>query len=346
MNALYVCFCRPLCGAALLLSAAEGNEVATNTNGFSGASTWISIGAAALAAIVIIALVLRARKKKSAPGAEHIPDEPEARSTEEMPTVQEYAAPETPGRILIGNAHHIGNREEQQDSFGVSDLSNEALLREKGLLAVVADGMGGLDNGAEISSIVTQSMLHGFAQQPGRVDPAYRLLALVEDANARVNQHLDGSTGSGSTVVATLIHQGKLLLISVGDSRIYLHRNGVLLQLNREHVYGAELDGRAARGEMLYADALGDRQRKALTSYIGMGGLAAIDRTISPIVLCDGDKILLMTDGVYGTLADDEIATHMGLPAYEAAAKVETAVLEKQRKYQDNFTLIVLEYHQ
>ncbi len=245
--------------------------------------------------------------------------------------------------IGIGNASHIGSRSNQQDSFGLSDVLDAAQVRTKGAAAIVADGMGGLNNGADVSAIVTHTMLQSFDRLPGDMDPAMRLLSMVEDANRQVNLFLNGGSGSGSTVVAALIQNNMLYTISVGDSRIYLYRNGALMQINREHTYGVELDEKAARGEITMEAAKNDRQRHALTSYIGMGEIAKIDRTLAPLPLQHGDKVALMSDGVFGTLTNEELAQCLVADAAQAAGLIEQAVLNKQKPQQDNFTVIVLE---
>lgn len=249
------------------------------------------------------------------------------------------------GPYSIGNIQNIGKRESQQDSFGISDLSNKALCAEKGIFAVVADGMGGLANGAEVSALVTRSMLNYFASRPFGPDTSQEFLNMLTNANNETNAFLSKNVmgRSGSTVVAVIIKDKKLHWISVGDSRICLVRNGALFQLNREHTYASELDVKAARGEISYEEARSDPQRHALTSYIGMGELEKIDRSLRPVQLAKGDRIILMSDGVFGTLSDEEILSTMHLPPYEASSQLERLILDKDKKGQDNFTAIIIE---
>ncbi len=248
------------------------------------------------------------------------------------------------GSIQIGNVQNIGKRESQQDCFGISDLSNKALYQEKGLLAVVADGMGGLSNGAEVSALVTRSMLSQFTTRPAQSDESQELLSMLSNTNREVNAFLKNCNDrSGSTLVAVMVKEMKLHFISVGDSRIYLVRNGAITQINREHTYASELDEKAAKGEISWDKARSDPQRNALTSYIGMGELEKIDRSVRPIQLAVGDRILLMSDGVFGTLSDEEILAAMKLIPYEAASELESLILSKNRKGQDNFTAIIIE---
>lgn len=246
-------------------------------------------------------------------------------------------------KLSIGNLHNIGARDYQQDSFCLSDVSNEELCSRKGVLGVVADGMGGMADGAEISTIVTRVMLKYFNEVDSCGKTELDLLNMLHAANDNVNRFLKGRKQGGSTIVAVIIHNGELHWISVGDSRIYLVRGGAMLQLNREHVYSAELDEKAATGDITWESAAGDPQRTALTNYLGMGRLEKVDRNTSPLKLIAGDRIVLMCDGVYGTLSDDEIAATMHLPPPESAAEIERLILAKGKKNQDNLTAVIFE---
>lgn len=293
----------------------------------------VAAGAAALL-VIIGGTVLILRRKNGT----------ESPETEELPLIHTQTD-SSAFSLRIGNAHHIGARENQQDSFGISDISDSALCMEKGVLAVVADGMGGLANGAQISATVTSVMLKYFEAQRAGADCPEELLAMLGHANDEVNRFLNSGAHeqSGSTVVAALIKGNALHFISVGDSRICLVRGGSLIPINREHTYASELDEKAARGEISPTQARSDPQRRALTSYIGMGRLEKIDRSLRPIPLQHGDRILLMTDGVFGTLTEQEILDTVKLDAYEAAPALEGAVLGKKKPGQDNFTAVILQ---
>ncbi len=247
--------------------------------------------------------------------------------------------------VRIGNAHHIGARESQQDAFIISDIGNQALCRKKGVFAVVADGMGGLSNGALVSTTATKSLLGSFNNSNLHGDPATELLSMLGRANDDVNAVLGhaGPGKSGSTAVAALIQDGRLYWFSVGDSRIALVRGGAIFQLNREHTYGSELDEKAAMGELSFEAAKSDPQRSAVTSYLGMGRLEKIDRNVRPLQLLKGDRVLLMTDGVFGTLTDEEILSTMAFAPFESAERLGQRILMKNKPRQDNFTAIVLE---
>ena len=98
-------------------------------------------------------------------------------------------------------------------------------------------------------------------------------------------------------------------------------------------------------GKISLEEARNDSQRHALTSFIGMGEVERIDRSMHPLHLSPGDKVLLMSDGVFGTVPDEEMARLAGpVDAVAAARNLENAVLAAQKPGQDNFTAIILEY--
>ena len=244
------------------------------------------------------------------------------------------------GDILIGNEQDLGSRSEQQDSFGISSIE-PAVIEKRGLFAVVADGMGGLSNGAVYSRAAVNAALRSFRdEEPEHSDEAtlLRVLKRAKDAVADT-----GLTDGGTTFVATLIHHQLLHFVSVGDSRISLMRNGGLIQLNREHVYGRELDDQALNGKLSELEASRDHQRKALTSYLGKHDDVAVDRNINAIPLYSGDKVVLMSDGVYGFISEQELTACLLREPMEAARAVKQAVLAKKHPKQDNLTIIVLE---
>jgi serine/threonine protein phosphatase PrpC len=116
------------------------------------------------------------------------------------------------------------------------------------------------------------------------------------------------------------------------------------MQVNREHTYAVDLDKMAAMGEKSWEDVANDPKRAALTSYLGMGKLESVDRSLRPMQLISGDRILLMSDGVFDALTDSEILEAMPYPPQESAMKLQEMVLAKQNPHQDNLTAIIFEY--
>ncbi|MCD8081908.1 MAG: protein phosphatase 2C domain-containing protein [Bacteroides sp.] len=223
----------------------------------------ILLGVVLLLAIVAVVYCLRSRRKKPEPAA------PE----EDQPPEEEMLKNELPTMFTpqVGKLHAQGSREGQQDCFSATP---EELYPNLGLLAVVADGMGGLENGDQVSQTAVTSMVEGFyaSQIP---DPAQELLQLFSDANGAVNRMLgyERIGQCGSTMVAGLLKNERFYFLSVGDSRIYLYRDGILMQLNREHIYRRELELWAVNGEGTLTEARTHPRAAGLTSFLGMGQL-------------------------------------------------------------------------
>ncbi|MDD3409402.1 MAG: serine/threonine-protein phosphatase [Eubacteriales bacterium] len=306
---------------------------------------------AALAAAAAGALYWRKRRGagKSAMQTERFTDVTETIMDEDQgdtpctETVPMEAEPlRAPGfSYSIGAAQTIGGRENQEDSFYGSDFRSQDTLRNHGLLAIMADGVGGMKGGENASASAIKAMAERFIKQDAHRAMSDRMLELVADAQQAVlnlNKAQDGNCGT--TVVSALMYDDQLVFASVGDSRIYLYRAGVLLQLNREHVLGKENDEKLAlqkAGEQLEA-----RRAKAITAYIGKQNLRLIDRTLHPMKLVRGDRILLMSDGVFGTLSEEEMLSALHQDCAQAANTLIKAVVAHKAPHQDNATVVIV----
>ena len=287
----------------------------------------IAIGAICVIAVIAACFVIGSRRRRS--------------SFTEIAV----ANPSDAGGVIAVNIQGAGARESQQDSLGITDVTDTS----RGVFAVIADGMGGMADGAEISRIVTSQMLHMFqSSHPGPdADIAAMLLYMVHDAQDRAREFIEQNGGEqgGSTVVSAIVKDGGLYFMSVGDSRICLLRSGALIQLNREHTFASELNERAVRGEITLAEARNDPHRGSLTSYIGMDDKLEVDGNMRPIPIIVGDRIVLMSDGVFGTLSDAELTQLAGVEnVFEAGFAIEQAIISKQKPDQDNFSAILLAF--
>lgn len=251
------------------------------------------------------------------------------------------AVPEIPARwtggVTVEKLHEQGARSGQQDCFFVSPAEETA-----GLLAIVADGMGGLADGDKVSQAAVSAMAQGFYQVKGT--PQQVLLQLAAQANAAVNSLLgeDGLYHSGSTLTAGLIRDGAFHYLSIGDSRIALYRNGVLYQLNREHIYRNELCVNYVNGSETLEGAMGHPKGAGLTSFLGMGELKYIDLPAEPVAVLPGDQFILMSDGVYNALPPQEMRDALSKGPGQAALALNNAIKAKGYQNQDNYTAVIL----
>ena len=299
----------------------------------------VLLALAVIVLVMLIVLLARSKKKKPAKMGQTKPVQPIG---DDPQTQQLLGSPERPVVAQVGNLHNIGQRAYQQDAFGVSPLQDEKLRHSRGVLAVLADGMGGMTNSGELSQAAVLEALRSFPQAPGGTGET--LASVAHSVLDMVQKRFTGS-GSGSTLVLANIRDGKLDFLTIGDSRIALLRDGALLTLNREHNYAATLRHQAALGLIPWREVTENPRCRALTSYLGLADDPAMDFPAEPIPLTSGDKIVLMSDGVFGTL-DDETLTRVlfrSQNVVEAAHKLEDAVLMARKANQDNFTAVIIE---
>lgn len=247
--------------------------------------------------------------------------------------------------VIPGNAQHIGSRIEQQDAFGFSDISDSAFVHKFGSAAVLADGMGGLAGGKEASQLAVQTFLDAYMSTPSVESIGEKLLLACHAANSAVvglARQMGLEEGVGTTLIAAVVHDKQLFWLSVGDSRIYLLQNGTLHQLTTDHVYARELDAKAELGEISREEALFHPERNSLTSFIGLEKMGEVDYNVEAVPLFPGDRIILCSDGLYGSVAEADILAACRLDTQEAAEKMVEMALSKQKPHQDNVTAAML----
>lgn len=250
-------------------------------------------------------------------------------------------------KIVPGNAQHQGRRNSQQDEFWFSDIHDPLFTAHGGVLALVADGMGGLEKGAEASRLAARTFGTAYLAKD-RLEPIPDALKnALDEANAAVcelSRSVDGNHNVGTTLVAAVIAESSLYWLSVGDSRLYLFRHGVLTQFTQDHNYGGRLQAQVADG-LLSADAAdSDPDRNALTSFIGMQTIEEVDRNLRPYLLAPEDWVLLCSDGLHGVLGEAEMADILAASASpQAAADALIArTLEYNLSSQDNVTVVIM----
>lgn len=246
--------------------------------------------------------------------------------------------------ISPGNCQHIGSRSSQQDAFGFSDKDDAEFVVHGGVLAVVADGMGGMANGGEASHLAVRAFLHAYMAKLADEAVPMALHRALDEANQTVITlaHEVGEENVGTTLVAAVIHDDALHWVSVGDSRLYLWRKEQLTQLNQDHIYANDLDRDAASGYISPEEAENHPERASLTSYLGLDCLESIDQSPIPFRLLVGDRLFLCSDGLYAALEEIEIAPLFKHEAQRSAEDLITLALAKERPNQDNLTVAIL----
>jgi PPM family protein phosphatase len=249
--------------------------------------------------------------------------------------------------IRPDNAQHIGAREQQEDSFGFSSYDQMEIINSRGFAAVLADGMGGMTHGREVSGLAVQTFLRYFQDLSKEEDIPNLLrnsLIYANDEVQRFAEHKGLQNQVGSTLIAATVKNGNLFWISVGDSRIYLYRQNELIQLTEDHVYAKVLNEEAAMGKITKEEAENHPQKGALTSFLGLEELNEIDQNFIPFPLHVGDRVLLCSDGVYGFISEKEISKVLSEIQDETCETLILKVLENNHPYQDNITAVLLDF--
>lgn len=217
-------------------------------------------------------------------------------------------------------------RELNEDSFGWKDN-----------LFVLADGMGGHNAGEVASALAVEEILRIDPNQ-GEFIPSLRLF--LNQANQVLldyaEQHPE-CRGMGTTIALVKVETGKITVAHVGDSRVYLWRQAELTQLTRDHSVVEEL---VRVGGLTEEEAQNHPQRNLLTKALGTQGEVGVE--INEVVVEQGDRVLLCTDGLTSMLGKDEINQILSadLSSQEIA---DTLVGEaNQRGGADNITVIVI----
>lgn len=245
--------------------------------------------------------------------------------------------------IHFAGAAMIGARKRQEDEWAVVAASQAAPAVS--LLAVVADGLGGHAAGDQASRAAVAGFVEGFRNAAG--PPRDRLSEALEAGNRSVRRTIEEDrwrrSGMGTTLVAVAFLEGSCEWISVGDSFLFCCRAGRLEQLNPLHTEGADLDRRAARGEISWARARHDPYRAMLTSAVMGGRIEEISHGANRVA--EGDVFVLASDGIE-TLPEDAIAALCAEHSVKGAAAVAAALIARiksaRHPRQDNATVVVV----
>ena len=280
---------------------------------------WMAaVAGAALLLVLVFTFVLIWRKKRDDKAMKK--------------TITEH--PELLPELELANLQGIGNREEQQDAFGISHMDR---YEEDGLLAVLCDGMGGMAEGGMIAAETVSELVGIFPWADDSDIPGW-----ISQRSTRVYQQFRGH--GGTTLVAVLLKGNRLSFWCVGDSDLFLLREGKLYGMNIRQEYKNDLVLRALDGAFPVEEAFHDSQAGALSEYIGKEEVNC-DYNRIPFSLQPEDVLLLCSDGISDTLTLKQIREAMALSPQVCCDKLEKEILSADKPSQDNYTTIVLNYH-
>jgi len=226
------------------------------------------------------------------------------------------------------------------------------LTEEVNYVLIVADGMGGHAAGEVASRMALSALVALALDTPDwilRADEGYQ--GTLEDrARQRVQEvgalivdtgRRDATLrGMGTTLTATRSLGRDLLITHVGDSRAYLFRAGTLYRLTRDHTYAQLL---VDTGQIAAADVTTSGHAHVLTNALG-GASAEVTVDTDHVLLGDGDRLLLCSDGLTDLVDDETIATILRdtTASQDACTRLVQQALDNGGR--DNVTVIIAAY--
>ena len=259
---------------------------------------------------------------------------------------------------VFGKTDRGRTRDHNEDTFLVADLStgNASLLPEvreheigpRGSFFMVADGMGGAVAG-ELASEMAADLIYRHLATAWAADPdssperfAFRMREAVVLANARIYAYAKEHPevrGMGTTVTAAGVYGEDLYLTQIGDSRAYLVRNRIAIQLTKDQSLMQRL---VDAGELTEEEAEQSERRNIILQALGPDPEVKVDLTHQS--LRRGDTLIICSDGLSGLVRREEfaeqVAEHSDLPSL-CGALIDLA---NERGGPDNITVVAAHF--
>lgn len=257
------------------------------------------------------------------------------------------------------------------NAFGLSDIGRRRLSNEDAFLVdhdlalfAVADGMGGHSSG-EIASEEAVHALHEMVKREAEVlaeveqlperelrrqadsvpPPMRRSLRVMESAVQAATYMVFGLSqanperrGMGTTMSVLLLRGDFAITAQVGDSRIYLLRDGHVEQVTEDHTLVA---WQIKKGLITQEEARRSKQKNVITRAVGSREYVQVDTR--SLALRDGDRFLLCSDGLHSYIEPEELASVLLGTAEEATTRA--VRMANERGGRDNITAVVVDVH-
>ena len=228
-----------------------------------------------------------------------------------------------PLKFEIGQSSLTGPRERNEDYVGLVTPEGEQ-LNIKGALIAVADGVSGNAGGGEAAEMTVRTVSADYYATPDTWEPHSALDKVLTAANRWVQSQANANrdmAGMATTLSLLVLRGQRYYSAHVGDTRIYLLRDGVLKQLTTDHVWDRP-DMRHVLKRAVGLDA-------HLTADFGEGNLQV------------GDIFALLSDGVWDSLGEQAI--HAGLTKFDTPKLVAEYLTETALKKGslDNSTAVI-----
>jgi serine/threonine protein phosphatase PrpC len=248
-------------------------------------------------------------------------------------------------------------RDHNEDAFLVADLTARTVdltnggphgVGARGILFLVADGMGGAAAGELASSmaadLIFRHMLESWTTESEVSAERFtqHLRAAVEQANERIHvysrEHPD-VRGMGTTATVAGVLDSHLYLAQVGDSRAYLVRDGVATQLTKDQSLMQRL---VDAGELTEEEAEHSERRNIILQALGPDAKIRVDLTFQS--LHRGDTLVICSDGLSGQVKREEIPALLKTHPDLDAVCSQLIALANERGGPDNITVVAARF--
>jgi serine/threonine protein phosphatase PrpC len=240
-------------------------------------------------------------------------------------------------RFSVYQVSRKGGREKNEDRMGY------CYTRDSGLFAL-ADGMGGHPEGEVASQIALQTLAALFQRdaKPVLKDPMRFLHDAIMSAHHQLIRYATERAlmdTPRTTVVACVLQGRSAYWAHCGDSRLYMVRGDKLVARTRDHSY-SELQETLA-GVVPIAEKL---NRNVLFTCLGSPGKPVVD-TVGPLMMQAGDRLLLCSDGLWGSVSDEAITAQVAAkPISDAVPDLVEQALRTAGAKSDNVTVLAVEW--
>ncbi len=234
-------------------------------------------------------------------------------------------------------------RENNEDYVGFYQPQSVEEKRGRGAVAVLADGVGGMQHGEVASRLAVETALKTFRETPGGQTPQQIITQMFNAANVAVydkGMENHGKARMATTLAVVVLRDNEITVGNVGDSRIYLVRKATIKQLSTDHTY---IGMQQKFGLISEQEAKTSENRSILTRSVGHEPVIRAD--VESALVFKGDKIVLCSDGLYSHVADSEIADIV-FRLSPAQACRQLVALAEQRGTDDNLSVQIVQINE
>jgi serine/threonine protein phosphatase PrpC len=261
------------------------------------------------------------------------------KSKKEKEKVKETVALVPPGAfdVVVSMLSDVGCvRELNEDSGTYVQPDDPGLRASKGLLILVADGMGGHSAGEVASRLAVDVITRIYYEDSG--DPQSALKKAFREANRVIHKAAgedESKAGMGTTCTALVLQNGTAISAHVGDSRLYLVREGGIYLMTEDHSAVMEM---VKAGLITIEQARHHPEKNVILRAMGSHPEVEVTTWQEPFPVRAGDSFLLCSDGLYDLVENDEIKR--AVEAAEPRIACESLIaLAKERGGHDNISV-------